>query len=46
MDLEHLAAFAKMKGLDMLGTGDALFPAWFNELKKKLKPLSDKGIYL
>ncbi len=46
MDLEHLAAFAKMKGLDMLGTGDALFPAWFNELKKKLKPLSDTGIYL
>lgn len=44
MDLEHLAAFAKLKGLNMLGTGDALFDLWFNELKQKLEEINE-GIY-
>jgi len=45
MDLEHLASFAKLKGLNMLGTGDATFPLWFEELKKKLKEIDSSGIY-
>jgi uncharacterized protein (TIGR00375 family) len=45
MDLEHLASFAKLKGLNMLGTGDATFPLWFEELKKKLKEIDKSGIY-
>jgi uncharacterized protein (TIGR00375 family) len=45
MDLEHLATFAKLKGLNMLGTGDATFPLWLEELKKKLKEVNNSGIY-
>ncbi|MDI6798892.1 MAG: endonuclease Q family protein [Candidatus Aenigmarchaeota archaeon] len=46
MDLEHLASFAKQKGLNMLGTGDFSFPAWLDELKQKLKPIGDSGIFV
>jgi len=45
MDLEHLANFAKLKGLNMLGSGDATFPLWLKELKEKLQPINDSGIY-
>jgi uncharacterized protein (TIGR00375 family) len=45
MDLEHLANFAKLKGLHILGTGDVTFPAWFQELKQKLQPVDDSGTY-
>jgi uncharacterized protein (TIGR00375 family) len=44
MDLEQLARNAKMKGLDLLGTGDFTFPAWFEELKSKLNPVAE-GVY-
>lgn len=44
MDLEHLAASAKQKGIGLLGTGDFTHPTWFAELKRQLKPLSN-GLY-
>ena len=44
MDLESLAENAKLKGLNLLGTGDFTFSAWFEELKTKLEP-ADKGVY-
>ncbi len=36
MDIEHLAAQAKIKGITILGTGDFTHPLWFKELKTKL----------
>jgi uncharacterized protein (TIGR00375 family) len=45
MDLEHLAAGAKLKGLDLLGTGDFSHPNWYSELKAKLKPLDGTGLF-
>jgi uncharacterized protein (TIGR00375 family) len=45
MDLEHLAAGAKVKGLNLLGTGDFTHPKWFSELKKKLEPISGTALY-
>jgi uncharacterized protein (TIGR00375 family) len=44
MNLEQLARNAKLKGLDLLGTGDFTFPAWFEELKNRLEPVSN-GLY-
>jgi PHP family Zn ribbon phosphoesterase len=44
MDMEHLDKWAKIKGIDILGTGDFTHPEWFNELKTKLKPLGN-GLY-
>lgn len=44
MDIETLAAFAKMKGIAILGSGDFTHPLWLLELKDKLKPQGN-GLY-
>ncbi len=38
MDLDHLADWAKLKGITLLGTGDFTHHLWLQELKSKLKP--------
>ncbi|MBI4014980.1 MAG: DNA helicase UvrD [Candidatus Aenigmarchaeota archaeon] len=43
MTLEVLSRKAKEKGLHMLGTGDFSHPAWFANLKSKLR--GDDGVY-
>ena len=43
-DLEHLAAGAKAKGLNLLGTGDFTHPFWLRELREKLEPTSE-GVF-
>jgi len=45
MDIVHLARGAKLKGLQLLGTGDFTHPDWLNELKNKLKPAEDLFVY-
>jgi DNA helicase II / ATP-dependent DNA helicase PcrA len=37
-DLEHLAYWARRKGIAVVGTGDFTHPAWIAELKQKLVP--------
>ncbi len=44
MDLEHLAQWAKIKGIQILGSGDFTHPVWFQELREKFKPVAD-GLY-
>jgi len=44
MDLENIAFGSKLKGLNLVGTGDFTHPKWFNELKGKLKDFED-GLY-
>ncbi|MDD4607211.1 MAG: endonuclease Q family protein [Patescibacteria group bacterium] len=44
-DLKNLDQWAKIKGIDILATGDYTFPAWFNEIKTKLQPL-DNGLFI
>ena len=39
IDFENLVKWAKIKGLDLLGTGDFTHPTWFKEIKE----LEDKG---
>lgn len=34
LDLENMEKYAKIKGIDLLGTGDFTHPIWINELKK------------
>ncbi len=38
MDLENLDKWARIKGVDLLGSGDFTHPVWFKELKSKLEP--------
>jgi len=44
MDLPNIAKWAKLKGIDLVGTGDFTHPAWIEELKGQLKQLSS-GLY-
>ncbi len=44
MDLEHLEEMAKIKGLNLIGTGDFTHPQWFQELQDKLVE-ADGGFY-
>lgn len=44
MDLEHITEWAKIKGLELVGTGDFTHPAWFKELRFKLEP-NGQGLY-
>lgn len=38
MDLDHIDESARLKGIDLIGTGDFTHPLWMAELKTKLKP--------
>lgn len=44
MDVENLSKWAKIKGINMLGTGDFTHPAWFKEIKEKLTE-KEHGVY-
>ena len=41
LDIEHLEQYARIKGLNVLGTGDFTHPLWFKELQQKLNPDSN-----
>ena len=41
---EQLEYWAKLKGINVVGTGDFTHPAWLEELKDKLKP-AEPGLY-
>ncbi|MEM9594473.1 MAG: UvrD-helicase domain-containing protein [Acidobacteriota bacterium] len=43
-DLEHLALWAKLKGISVVGTGDFTHPAWFDEIRAKLVP-AEPGLF-
>jgi uncharacterized protein (TIGR00375 family) len=44
LDLESLYMSARLKGIDLLGTGDFTHPGWFAELKEKLVP-AEPGLF-
>ncbi len=41
---EHLDLWARIKGIDVVGTGDCVHPGWLNELENKLTPEAN-GLY-
>jgi uncharacterized protein (TIGR00375 family) len=45
MCVEEIARFAKIKGLNIVGTGDFTHPKWLEELEARLVPESDTGLY-
>ena len=45
MDIEHLAEYGKLKGLNLIGTGDFTHPEWLKELRSKLQPIEESGLY-
>ena len=45
MNVEQLSRNAKLKGLHLLGSGDFSHPIWLRELKEKLQPVDDSGLF-
>src|SRR3989344_493936 len=45
LSVRTLDAGAKIKGINLLGTGDCTHPLWLKELKENLQPIGDTGIY-
>jgi uncharacterized protein (TIGR00375 family) len=43
-DLEHLALWARRKGITVVGTGDFTHPSWFEEIRTKLIP-AEPGLF-
>jgi DNA helicase-2/ATP-dependent DNA helicase PcrA len=43
-DLEHMALWARKKGVAVLGTGDFTHPAWMREIEDKLVP-AEPGLF-
>ena len=41
LNFENLSHWAKIKGIDLLATGDFTHPTWFAETGKKLKDTGD-----
>ncbi len=41
---EYLEYWARLKGINVLGTGDCIHPGWLSELKEKLVP-TENGLY-
>jgi uncharacterized protein (TIGR00375 family) len=45
MCIEEIARFARIKGLNLVGTGDFTHPKWLKELQETLTPEADTGLY-
>ncbi|MDI6690443.1 MAG: endonuclease Q family protein [Candidatus Bathyarchaeota archaeon] len=45
MCVEEIARFAKIKGLNLVGTGDFTHPKWLKELQETLVQEADTGLY-
>jgi uncharacterized protein (TIGR00375 family) len=45
MVIEEITRFARVKGLNLVGTGDFTHPRWLKELGEDLVEVSDTGLY-
>jgi len=45
MNLEEIARYAKIKGLNLVGTGDFTHPKWLKEIQETLSQDSDSGLF-
>jgi DNA helicase II / ATP-dependent DNA helicase PcrA len=44
LTFEHLARWAQLKGVHVVGTGDIAHPGWLQEMRAKLEP-AEEGLY-
>ncbi len=45
MNIKEITRFAKIKGLNLVGTGDFTHPQWLQELKNNLTEIQDANLY-
>lgn len=46
LTLENIDAWCRIKGIDIVSTGDFTHPKWFEEIEKKLVPSEYEGLYI
>ena len=46
MEVPTIAKVSKLKGIDLVGTGDFTHPMWFKELKEFLEYEPESGLYI
>ena len=44
LTFEHLARWAQLKGVNIVGTGDIAHPGWLQEMREKLTP-AEEGLF-
>ena len=44
LTFEHLARWAQLKGVHVVGTGDIAHPGWLQEMREKLEP-AEEGLF-
>ena len=45
LDLPNIDRFCRVKGVDIVGTGDFTYPAWFKDIKEQLEEIDSSGLY-
>jgi len=45
MNIDEITRFARIKGLNLVGTGDFTHPKWLKELNEELTEISDTNLY-
>ncbi|MFQ6020595.1 MAG: endonuclease Q family protein [Candidatus Aenigmatarchaeota archaeon] len=45
MNLEQIEKYGKIKGLNLIGTGDFTHPLWFEELKRNLREFENSNLF-
>lgn len=45
MTIENLSRYAKLKGVNLLGTSDFTHPIWLRQLRQKLSEIDNTGIF-
>ena len=45
MNIQEIAQFSKIKGLNLVGTGDFTHPRWLAEIKDSLEEVDGSGLY-
>jgi len=46
MCVEEISRFARIKGLNLVGSGDFTHPKWLSEMRESLAPEADTGLYM
>jgi PHP family Zn ribbon phosphoesterase len=45
MNIDEITRFARVKGLNLVGTGDFTHPRWLEELNENLVKVPNTGLY-
>ncbi len=45
LTLPNIDAVCRVKGVDIIATGDFTYPAWFSDIKNELEEIGESGLY-